>query len=135
MLRVVAGLMFDGDTFLIGQRKSDNKTLPDYWELPGGKIDDSDPTPDHAIKREWKEELNIEVFIFHELPTRVINNVEVYPYMLKYESGKAKMNEHQSIKFVKFNEIKDYKLTPISKEIIHIVRRSYDIFLKPHIKE
>lgn len=135
MLKVVAGLMFDGDTFLIGQRKSDNKTLPDYWELPGGKIDDSDPTPDHAIKREWKEELNIEVFIFHELPTRVINNVEVYPYMLKYESGKAKMNEHQSIKFVKFNEIKDYKLTPISKEIIHIVRRSYDIFLKPHIKE
>lgn len=135
MLKVVAGLMFDGDTFLIGQRKSDNKTLPDYWELPGGKIDDSDPTPDHAIKREWKEELDIEVFIFHELPTRVINNVEVYPYMLKYESGKAKMNEHQSIKFVKFNEIKDYKLTPISKEIIHIVRRSYDIFLKPHIKE
>ena len=135
MLKVVAGLMFDGDTFLIGQRKSENKTLPDYWELPGGKIDDSDPTPDHAIKREWKEELDIEVFIFHELPTRVINNVEVYPYMLKYESGKAKMNEHQSIKFVKFNEIKDYKLTPISKEIIHIVRRSYDIFLKPHIKE
>lgn len=135
MLKVVAGLMFDGDTFLIGQRKSDNKTLPDYWELPGGKIDDSDPTPDHAIKREWKEELDIEVFIFHELPTRVINNVEVYPYMLKYESGKAKMNEHQSIKFVKFNEIKHYKLTPISKEIIHIVRRSYDIFLKPHIKE
>ena len=135
MLKVVAGLMFDGDTFLIGQRKSDNKTLPDYWELPGGKIDDSDTTPDHTIKREWKEELDIEVFIFHELPTRVINNVEVYPYMLKYESGKAKMNEHQSIKFVKFNEIKDYKLTPISKEIIHIVRRSYDIFLKPHIKE
>jgi len=131
MLKVVAGLMFDGDTFLIGQRKSDNKTLPDYWELPGGKIDDSDPTPDHAIKREWKEELNIEVFIFHELPTRVINNVEVYPYMLKYESGKAKMNEHQSIKFVKFNEIKDYKLTPISKRIIHIVKRSYNIFLKP----
>ena len=50
--------------------------------------------------------------------------------MLKYESGKAKMNEHQKIKFVKFNEIKDYKLTPISKRIIHIIKRSYNIFLK-----
>jgi len=131
MLKVVTGFLFDYDTFLIGQRLSENKTLPDYWELPGGKVDDTDPTTDHAVKREWKEELDIEVRIWHELPTRIINDIEVYPYMLKYESGKAKMNEHQSIKFVKFNEIKHYKLTPISKEIIHIVKRSYNIFLKP----
>jgi 8-oxo-dGTP diphosphatase len=131
MLKVVTGFLFDGDEFLIGQRLAENKTLPNYWELPGGKVDDTDPTTDHALKREWKEELDIEVRIWHELPTRIINDIEVYPYMLKYESGKAKMNEHQSIKFVKFNEIKDYKLTPISKEIIHIVKRSYNIFLKP----
>lgn len=130
-MKVVTGFLFDNDTFLIGQRKSDNPTLPDYWELPGGKVDDTDPTTDHAIKREWREELDIEVFIWHELPTRIINDIEVYPYMLKYESGKAKLNEHKSIKFVKFNEIKDYKLTSISKEIIHIVKRSYNIFLKP----
>jgi 8-oxo-dGTP diphosphatase len=131
MLKVVTGFLFDGDAFLIGQRKSENQTLPNYWELPGGKIDDTDPHPDYAVKREWKEELDIEVFIYHELPTQIINDIEVYPYMLNYESGKAKMNEHQSIKFVRFNEIKDYKLTPISKRIIHIIKRSYNIFLKP----
>ena len=131
MLKVVAGFLFDYDTFLIGQRKSDNTSYPDHWELPGGKVDDTDQHTDDSIKREWREELDIGVRIWHELPTRIINDIEVYPYMLKYESGKAKLNEHKSIKFVKFNEIKQYKLTPISKEIIHIIKRSYNIFLKP----
>lgn len=131
MLKVVAGFLFDYDTFLIGQRKSDNKSYPDYWELPGGKVDDIDKHEDDSIKREWMEELGIGVFIWHRLPTRIINDIEVIPYMLKYESGKAVMNEHKSIKFVKFSEIKHYKLTPISKEIIHIIKRSYNIFIKP----
>jgi 8-oxo-dGTP pyrophosphatase MutT (NUDIX family) len=131
MLKVVAGFLFDYDTFLIGQRKSDNNSYPDYWELPGGKVDDSDLNTDESIKREWREELDIEVFIWHELPTRIINDIEVIPYMLKYESGKPTLNEHKSVKFVKFKEIKHYKLTPISKEILHIIKRSYNIFLKP----
>ena len=130
MLKIVAGFMFEDDTFIIGQRKSDNKSYSDYWELPGGKVDDTDTSTDHSIMREWREELDIDVSIYHELPTRIINDVEVYPYMLKYKSGKVKLNDHQSIKFVKFSEIKQYKLTPISKEIIHIIKRSYNIFLK-----
>jgi len=131
MLKVVAGVLIDEDKFLIGQRKSDNESYPNLWELPGGKIDPQDETPWHAIKREWMEELEIDVLVLHSIPEKIIKNIEVHPFLLKYESGKAKMNEHQSIKFVKFNEIKDYKLTPISKEIIHIVKRSYDIFIKP----
>ena len=134
-MRVVTGMLIDEDKFLIGQRKSENKTLPDYWELPGGKIDPEDPTPWHAIKREWMEELEIDVLVLHSIPERIIKDIEVHPFLLKYESGKAKMNEHQSIKFVNFREIKDYKLTPISKEVIHIVKRSYDIFIKPSKEE
>tara|TARA_R110000803_G_scaffold36960_1_gene79602 strand:- start:962 stop:1366 length:405 start_codon:yes stop_codon:yes gene_type:complete len=130
-VKVVAGFLFDNDTFLIGQRKSDNKSYPDYWELPGGKVDDTDLHTDDSIKREWGEELGIEVFIWHQLPTNIIDNIEVIPYMLKYESGKPVKNDHQSIKFVKFSEIKQYKLTPISKRVIHIIKRSYNIFLKP----
>jgi mutator protein MutT len=130
-MRIVAGMLIDGDTFLIGQRKLDNSILPDYWELPGGKIDDDDETPWHAIKREWMEELEIGVFTLHSIPERTIENIEVYPFLLKYESGKAKLNEHQSIKFIKFSEINNYLFTPITKEIIHIVKGSYSLFFKP----
>jgi hypothetical protein len=54
----------------------------------------------------------------------------VYPYILRYESGKAKKNDHSEIKFIDFSEIKDYLFTPISKEIIHIVKGSYLLFLR-----
>lgn len=130
-MKVVAGMLIDKDTFLIGQRKSDNLTLPDYWELPGGKIDDTDETPWHAIKREWIEELEIGVFTLHSIPERTIDNIEVYPFLLRYESGKAKLNEHQSVKFIKFSEVNNYLFTPISKEIIYIVKGSYSLFFKP----
>jgi mutator protein MutT len=130
-MKIVAGMLIDGDKFLIGQRKSDNSVFPDYWELPGGKIDDTDETPWHAIKREWMEELEIGVFTLHSIPERTIENIEVYPFLLKYESGKAKLNEHQSIKFIKFSEINNYLFTPITKEIIHIVKGSYSLFFKP----
>lgn len=128
MLKVVAGVLIDEDKFLIGQRKSDNESYPNLWELPGGKIEPNE-TPDEAIKREWKEELDIEVIPYYFIPEREIKNMMVYPYLLKYGSGKAKMNDHQSVKFVTFSEIKDYKLTPISREVIHIVKGSYYIFL------
>ena len=61
MIEIVTGTLINEDKFLIGQRTSDNPNLPNYWELPGGKIDPTDKTPDDAIKREWKEELDIDV--------------------------------------------------------------------------
>lgn len=128
MLTIVAGMLLDEDRFLIGQRKADNKSYPDLWELPGGKIEPNE-TPDEAIKREWMEELEIGVIPYYLIPEREIKDIMVYPFLLKYESGKAKMNEHQNIKFITLSEIKDYKFTPISKDIIHIVKGSYYIFL------
>jgi 8-oxo-dGTP diphosphatase len=99
------------------------------WELPGGKVEDGE-SPFEAINREWMEELNIRVKIYHQIPQREMYDTMVYPYILRYESGKAKKNDHSEIKFIDFSEIKDYLFTPISKEIIHIVKGSYLLFLR-----
>ena len=127
MKGLVVGMLVDGDKFLIGCRKEDNKSYPNMWELPGGKIEDNE-SPWEAINREWKEELDINIRVIHQIPEREMNGMEVFPYIIRYESGKAKKNDHSEIKFVDFNEINDYLFTPISKEIIHIVKRSYTIF-------
>jgi 8-oxo-dGTP diphosphatase len=124
-------MLVDGDKFLIGKRKEDNKNNPNMWELPGGKVEDGE-SPFEAINREWMEELNIRVKIYHQIPQREMYDTMVYPYILRYESGKAKKNDHSEIKFIDFSEIKDYLFTPISKEIIHIVKGSYLLFLRKH---
>lgn len=130
MKKLVVGMLVDEDRFLIGKRKSDNSNYPDMWELPGGKIEEGE-SPWEAINREWMEELNINIKVIHQIPQREMLDTEVYPYIIRYESGKAEKNDHSEIKFVNFNEVKDYLFTPISKEIIHIVKRSYTMFLKP----
>ncbi len=129
MKHLVCGMLVDGDKFLIGKRKEDNKNNPNMWELPGGKVEDGE-SPFEAINREWMEELNIRVKIYHQIPQREMYDTMVYPYILRYESGKAKKNDHSEIKFIDFSEINNYLFTPISKEVIHIVKGSYLLFLR-----
>jgi mutator protein MutT len=130
MKRLVVGMLIDEDKFLIGRRKPDNKNHPDLWELPGGKVEDGE-TSWEAINREWMEELNIGVLTYYQIPEREMEGVMVYPFILKYVSGKAQKNDHSEIKFIDFSEINRYIFTPISKKIIHIVKGSYQLFLKP----
>ena len=40
--------------------RSEDKILPNYWEFPGGKIKTNE-SPDHAIIREIKEELTLDI--------------------------------------------------------------------------
>jgi len=129
MKHLVCGMLVDGDKFLIGKRKEDNKNNPNMWELPGGKVEDGE-SPFEAINREWMEELNIRVKIYHQIPQREMYDTMVYPYILRYESGRARKNDHSEIKFIDFSEINNYLFTPISKEVIHIVKGSYLLFLR-----
>ena len=127
-MKIVCGTLLDSDKFLIGQRLEDNPSYGGFWELPGGKIDDGE-SPDDAIKREWKEELDIEINPYYLIPERDINGVMVYPYFIKYKSGKPTLNVHQRVKWITLKEIGDYNFTPITKKTLYIIKGSYSLFL------
>lgn len=57
MIRVVSGVAREGRLVLMGKRKAGG-LRPGLWELPGGKVDDGE-TPEHALAREWHEELGV----------------------------------------------------------------------------
>jgi hypothetical protein len=60
----------------------------------------------------------------------VTKNIMVHPYIIKYESGKPKLNVHQKVRWITFNEINDYDLTSISKKVLYIIKGSYQLFIK-----
>ena len=60
----------------------------------------------------------------------VTKNIMVHPYIIKYESGKPKLNDHQKVRWITFDEINDYDLTPISKKVLYIIKGSYQLFIK-----
>ena len=59
---VACGVMFDNNKkLLIGLRKDDY-----MWEFPGGKRELNE-TIEECLKREWREELNLEIYIEKEI--------------------------------------------------------------------
>ena len=57
---VVGGLIYQNKKILICQRKKEGDH-PLKWEFPGGKLKDNENNQE-ALKRELKEELDIEIY-------------------------------------------------------------------------
>lgn len=67
-LRVVSGALFDNTgKVLMGLRKLGGKR-PSLWEFPGGKLDPGE-TPEVALAREWREELDIDIEPYQYIAT------------------------------------------------------------------
>lgn len=71
-LRVVAAVIHDGEYIFSAER--DYGFLKGKWEFPGGKIEQGE-TPEDALKREIKEELETEI----EIDSFLMNVVYEYP--------------------------------------------------------
>jgi 8-oxo-dGTP diphosphatase len=73
MINVVGALLVRGHSFLLAQRAYGD--LKGHWEFPGGKVNESEDFFD-AIKRELKEELNLDI-----IPQKVVDTfTHHYPF-------------------------------------------------------
>ena len=97
-MKIVCGALLDEDKVLIGQRLESIVYVPINGNFPW-KIEEGESDYD-AIKREWKEESDIEIFPITTYLEREIDGVMVYPYIIKYESGKPKLNVHQKVRWI-----------------------------------
>ena len=129
MIQVVCGILIWNDKVLIGKRKMNGKSEAGKWEFPGGKVEDGESQWE-AIKREFKEELDIEVHPFHHFRPVSNGTIELVGFVLKLESGKARLNEHDEVRFVDKAEFFKMELTDLSREVGRILFDSYSIFLK-----
>lgn len=53
---IVAGILKDGENFLIVKRKNNDELFPGRWEFPGGHLEDAETISD-ALSREVREEV------------------------------------------------------------------------------
>lgn|SRR5690554_113409 len=96
-IRVVCAIIHQENKILAVQR-SEKMALPLKWEFPGGKIEENESEVD-CIKREIKEELNIDIKIKKRLTPSSHSyedfSIELIPYISVYQSGVLTLNEHK----------------------------------------
>lgn len=62
-IEVVAGVSERSGRYLVGAKYNGKDTV-EVWEFPGGKIE-ADESIENAVRREWREELGVEITEFN----------------------------------------------------------------------
>ncbi len=52
------GFLVESNRFLFGQRSSENKMYPSFWDIFGGHAEDGE-SPEETLSREFEEELGV----------------------------------------------------------------------------
>src|SRR5512145_145077 len=98
--------------FLLAQRPPD-KIWAGYWEFPGGKIEGGE-TPYHALVRELREELGIEVQTAYPWVTREFTypHARVRLHFFRVTEWSGDMHPHEGQKF-SWQAVSDVLVTPV----------------------
>ena len=120
---VVAAIISRDDKFFIAQRNK-NKHMGLSWEFPGGKVEEAESF-EMALKREIKEELNIEIDIKHKLGEENYQdekiNVKLHYFICSIARGEICLNEHEDSAWISKNEFLNYDFAEGDRDIISLL--------------
>lgn len=107
MINVTCAIIYFGTKILVTQR-SEKMKLPLKWEFPGGKLEMGE-NEETCIKREIKEEINIEIEIIKKLSNNIHDygsfKINLIPFIARHISGEILLTEHNSYKLLDPSEL------------------------------
>ncbi len=96
----------------------------DWWEFPGGKIEPGE-TPQAALKREIREELDTEIIVGPLITTVEYDyptfHLKMYCYRCSVVSGKLTLLEHESFKWLDITDLYSIKWLPADLSVLSSV--------------
>lgn len=128
IIRVVAAVIKDGDRIFATARGYGE--FKGQWEFPGGKIEEGE-TPQQALRREIKEELDTDIEV-----GKLIYTVEYdYPkfhlsmdsFWCNIISGSLELKEAEDAKWLTKDTIESVNWLPADLELVEKIKMSYDI--------
>ncbi len=125
MIVVVAAVIEANHRFLVTRRQP-GVHLAGLWEFPGGKIDPDEPHAD-ALRRELKEELDVDIAVGEPLYTTVHayddRTVELHFYRCALK-GEPRPLMGQEMRWVPRDELGQLGFPPADAELIEMLRKS-----------
>jgi 8-oxo-dGTP diphosphatase len=114
MITVTAAIMVKDGQVLIGRRKPGLRHAG-KWEFPGGKVE-SDETPRACLKREMKEEFNIQVKVGDAFAENRFSYqrgpIHLMAFRVDWIDGDLRATVHDRIAWVLPADLTSYDLLP-----------------------
>ena len=124
---VVAVALVDVDGRVLLAQRPPGKAMAGLWEFPGGKVQTGE-APEHALIRELKEELDIDVTEACLAPlTFASHRYETFHllmplYVCRRWHGTVTPREGQALKWVRAQQLADYPMPPADKPLVAVLR-------------
>ena len=124
-IRVVAAVIRRDDKIFATQRGYGD--YKDWWEFPGGKIETGE-TPEEALVREIREELNIGITV-EELLTSVEYDYPEFHlsmdcFWCRIEEGEPVLLEHEAARWLSLSELRQVNWLPADIKVIGKIERT-----------
>lgn len=114
MISVTCAIILRDNKILVTQR-SEQMRHPLKWEFPGGKLN-LDESEEDCIRREIREELNIEIHIIEKLTPQSFNygdiQISLIPFVANYAGGMLKLAEHKDYLWTRKEKLRDFDWVP-----------------------
>lgn len=124
MIDVVAAVIQNEEGKILIAQRNLKESQGGLWEFPGGKIEPNE-TKEEAIIREIKEEMDIDIEAKKFIDQKVFNypdkDINLIAIECKQIKGDIKLNEHEDIKWVNKNELRNFNFASADKFIINAI--------------
>ena len=124
-IKVVAAIIRDGDKIFATQRGYGD--FKDEWEFPGGKIEEGE-TPQEALVREIKEELEIEIEVGELIDTIEYDystfHLSMDCFWAEIVSGDLVLKEHEAARWLTRAELDSVEWLPADITLIDKIREN-----------
>jgi 8-oxo-dGTP diphosphatase len=127
MVLVAAAALVDADGRVLLAQRPEGKRLAGLWEFPGGKVDAGE-TPEAALIRELKEELDIDVSASCLAPFTFASHgyadfhLLMPLYVCRKWQGSIVPREGQRLAWVRPEKLGDYPMPPADTPLIAMLR-------------
>ena len=123
LLLVAACALVDTDGRVLIAQRPEGKQLAGLWEFPGGKMEPGE-TAEETVVRELAEELGIETRVTCLAPLTFAShsydgfNLLMPLFVCRRFWGFPQPREHQALKWVRPNKLRDYPMPPADAPLI-----------------
>lgn len=130
-VEVVAAIICRGDRIFATQRGYGE--WKDYWEFPGGKVEEGE-TPEQALLREIREELDTEITVDKYLTTIEWDypkfHLTMHCYICSLVTDALHLNEHEAARWLSARDLGSVNWLPADLQLLPLITRLLDFLPK-----